>query len=553
MERLLQYRPRRLIDFWKAEDNKILCGTVGGTYQLDEIASFVFERCDGHHTVEEIIDELARCTQMQAQKQLVQRDVSRLLESWRAERLIILNFNPLHAAGEYDAEALYDLGVTAQETVDILLITPPSPNPATGMNLKVHSTFPLGIATLSAVLKEHGYRVAQANLWLRQANRRSLERLLQMTRPRVLGVSTMTDNFPNGVTIARIAREVLPEIKVVFGGPHVTPADAETLAEHPEIDVVVRNEGEATLLELMEHYVRGAGELERIRGITYRRGDAIRRNPARALIKNLDELPLPDRGEINLNVGMIGLQTSRGCPGRCIFCVAGAMAGGMFRNHSAERVLDELLYLYRQGARRFFFQDDTITADVPRLHAILGLIKRFGLQMEWSAESRVDVIDQDPEIFAKMAGAGCTWVQFGVEAGAQDVLDNLQKRIEVDQIYRAISAARAAGLKAVCTMLMGHPFDTPATIRTSVAFAESLIERGAYVLFSIVVPYPGTKLQKQAEHFGLVIHPADYSDYYVSNAIMDTPNMTRQQIRCHYYDAMRTLLQRYAAMEEHFG
>lgn len=545
MERELSFRPRRLLDFWKIEGEKVTCGTLNGSYSMDEIASFIWSRCDGHRTISEMIDDLVQATHMEDSRRIVQEDILKLLREWRDERLIIHNFNPLHAFSEYDDEKVYDLGAM-EHNVDILLLVPPSPNPSTFLYRQVHSTFPLGIAMLSAVLKDHGYRVGLANLWLRQSNLRSLVRLLRESRPKVLGVSCMTENFLNGVTIARLARQEFPDIKIVFGGPHVTFVDVETLHEYPDIDVVVRNEGEYALLELMELYIRERGNLERIRGITFRNDREVKRNGSRPLIRNLDELPFPDRAELNLNHGLIGIQTSRGCPGRCVFCVASAMSGGHYRFRSAENVIDEIIYLYHQGARRFFFQDDTFTAHLERLHRILELIESLGLRIEWRAESRVDVVDQDPEIFQKMARTGCTSVQFGVEAGAQETLDKLQKNIQVEQIFRAVRAAREAGLSAVCTMLMGHPFDTPQSIEHSIAFAEQLIEEGASALFSIVVPYPGTKLERQSLKYGLTIQPSQYSDYFVSNAIMDTHQMTKWEIRKWYFDGMRKLIHKNA-------
>lgn len=541
MTTILDYRPRRLIDFWKHDGPSVYCGTMKGTYVLDQISAFIWERCDGQHTIARIIEELVQATGMDGREDIVKADVERLLVAWKDERFVILNFNSLHAGSEYDEESIYAVD-ELEPAVDILLVVPPSPNPMTWANLKVHSTFPLGIGTLSAVLQEQNYRVAMANLWIRSMNPRSLTNLMEKAHPKVLGISSMTDNFPNGMTIARIARQVLPEVKIICGGPHVTFTDIESMQRHPEIDVVVRSEGEFALLELMDYYIYGYGNLERIQGITYRKGSDIYQNRSRPLIQNLDELPLPNRKQFAPVDGLLGLQTSRGCAERCIFCVASSMSGGQVRTRSPEHVMDEVLHLYRLGMRHFFFQDDTLTTNVDRLRVILEILERFDLNLEWSAESRVDVIDKDPLIFERMSRAGCIAVQFGVEASSQDVLDQLHKNIHVDQISRAIYAGREAGLKVICTMLMGHPFDTPNTIQHSVSYATKLIDQGAEVLFSIVIPFPGTALERTAGELGLKVYPVDYSDYFVANAIMDTPRMTRREIRAHYFDAMRTLI-----------
>ncbi len=540
---ILDMKPRKLMDFWKyKEDGNILAGTKNGTYELDQIASYVWERCNGQQSVKEICNSLAAECKMENQMETVQNDIIRLLEEWKYNQFIILNYNPLHAFSEYDEETSFKLEAKSK-SVDLLLIAPPSPNPTTGMNLKVQGTFPLGVGYISSFLRKSGYKVEIINLWPNQTDEKSVKLLIEKSDPKVLGISAMTDNFLNGVIIAQIAKQARPDITVVFGGPHATFTDMESMERHSVIDLIARNEGEYTMLELMDYYVKGEKNLDDIKGITYRENGCIKRNPSRPFIKNLDELPFPDRPMDNLQSTMVGIQTSRGCPGACIFCVASSMAGGYYRVRSAENVFQEIKYLYDLGARKFFFQDDTFTADIKRLHAILDLIVQNKLEIEWSAESRVDIIDEDPEIFIKLARAGCTNLQFGVEAGSQDILNKLKKNIKVEQIFNTIESVVKAGIGAICTMLIGHPYDTKESIEQSVEFAEKeLVGRGAFVLFSIVCPYPGSQIREKALQYGITIQDASYNDYFVSNALIDTEHLNTKEIRSLYFDGMRKLI-----------
>jgi radical SAM superfamily enzyme YgiQ (UPF0313 family) len=537
----LNMKPRKYIDFWKYEGSNIVAGSINGTYEFDQIASFIWTKCDGHHTVKQIINDLARACNMEDEIEIIKNDVLSLLHEWKYNQLIIMNYHPLHAFSEYDSDTLYDIEVSSSNA-DVLLIAPPSPNPTTGMNVKIQGTFPLGVGYISAVLKQYNYSVEVVNLWLHQINEKTVRWLIEKVNPKILGISTMTDNFLNGITIATIAKEYNREIVTVFGGPHVTFTDQESLENYPVIDVIVRNEGEFSMVELADYYLRNSGSLHNIKGITFRDNEKIIRNPRRALIKDLDALPLPDRAHVDFKKSMIGIQTSRGCPGACIFCVASTMAGGYYRVRSAEKVVEEIDYLYKQGARKFFFQDDTFTADIVRLRSILKLIREKNLHIEWNAESRVDIVDKDPLIFLEMQKSGCRTVQFGVEAGSQEQLDKLKKNISVDQIFRAVTAAKSAGLDVVCTMLMGHPYDTAQSIQSSIEFAEKLIEWGAFVLFSIVCPYPGTQIRAKAEQYKVTIHETSYNDYFVSNAFMDTAYLTADQIRNFYFDGMRKVI-----------
>lgn len=539
---VLSMRPRKQMDFWKYDDKGyVIAGTINGTYELDEISTYIWEKCDGHNTVKEIIQDLAKACNMEDSIEVIKNDVLNLLEEWNYNQLIIKNYNPLHSFSEYNEDKLYDIEIENEE-VDVLLIAPPSPNPTTGMNVKIQGTFPVGIGYISAYLKQHGYKVEVLNLWLKEVNEITLRNIISKANPKILGVSSMTDNFLNGVTIAKIAKEIDENIVTIFGGPHVTFTDKESLENYDSIDLIVRNEGEYTVLELADLFIKNKGNIEDIKGITYRRNNEIIRNQRREMIQDLDSLPIPDRSGFDFANSMVGVQTSRGCPGACIFCVASTMAGGKYRVRSAENVVKEIEYLYNKGARSIFFQDDTFTADLGRLREILSLIKSKGLDIDWSAESRVDIVDSDPDIFKEMKECGCSSLQFGVESGSQESLDNLKKKINVDQIFRAITTAKESGLNVICTMLIGHPFDNEQSILDSIKFAEKLIDLGAFVLFSIVCPYPGTQIRNFADKYNIKIHETSYNDYFVSNAFVDTANLTAKKIRNLYFDGMKKII-----------
>ena len=538
--KILEFTPKKIMDLWKYTSDKsdlIVSMSKKGTYMLDEVSSMIWERCNGINTVEALIDYVCSTYDMLNEKAEVTADIIELLSQWQKENMIILNYNPLHAFGEYDNEKLYTVPMSDVE-VDVLLVLPPSPNPISKISGKIQQIFPLGIGYISSMLKKNGFKVQILSLWLNNMNEKSIKHIISKLNPTILGVSTMTDNFLNGVYIASLAKEVNPNIVTVFGGPHVTFEDYSSLLKHSEIDIVSRNEGEYQFIDLANYFINNTGSLKDIKGITYREDDAILRNPSHPLIKNLDDLPFPDRECTDLKTSIVGIQTSRGCPGGCIFCVASSMAGGRYRVRSAKNVVDEIEELYTLGARKFLFQDDTFTANIDRLYEILNLIKERNLDISWSAESRVDVIDKDPNIFKVMQEHGCHSLQFGIEAGSQESLDALKKDITIDQIHRAITATKEAGINPVCSMLIGHPYDTKKSIEISVQFAETLVSYGAFVLFAIVCPYPGTQIERRKEHFGIDIKDESFNNYHVANCFIETKYLTLKEIRNLYYDAM---------------
>ncbi|HZY31477.1 MAG TPA: radical SAM protein [Candidatus Methylomirabilis sp.] len=425
---------------------------------------------------------------------------------------------------------------------EILLISAPGTSPLTDIVNKGVGIIPIGLASIGAVLSENGYPVETLDLFSERIDSGAFLRFVQSMRPRMVGISTATETYSNAMRLARICKKADSTIKVVMGGPHVTFMAQDTLGD-PAVDVVVRGEGEFAALELAGYFLRGFGALDRIRGISYRQDGQIRNNPARGFVRELDELPFLGRDLFHGNYTIRGhLLTSRGCPARCIFCSAGAMAGGKYRMRSAESVVDEMVYLQRLGmGDKVKFLDDTLTADVERLEQILDLMERLGIQMIWGAESRVDVVTES--FLARMARLGCVSIQFGVESGSQEVVDKVGKRISLHKVLFAVECARRVGMHVCCSFIIGHPYDTEQTIKETLDLALRLQnEFSTQVLFSIATPYPGTYLYNHAAKLGLNNLDSNFDNYNFLNPVFDTNSMTRQQLRNRQFEMMAVLL-----------
>ena len=256
--------------------------------------------------------------------------------------------------------------------------------------------------------------------------------------------------------------------------------------------------------------------------------------------QNLDSLPFPVRSRIRANK-TVGIQTSRGCPGQCIFCCAAKLSGGRYRMRSAENVVSEIEEIYNRGGRKIFFQDDTVTVHIRRLRKIMSMLIEKKLDLVWMAESRVDVISKDSAILKEMKESGCIALQFGVESGSQEILDKLKKNITINQIYTSVRAAIDVGINVMCTFLIGHPFDTPKTILETFEFAKTLIDLGATTALSIVCPYPGTAIREEKEKYKVKIYPTDFKDYNTLTPIMDIECMERKEIKRYFYSLGKQL------------
>ena len=393
---------------------------------------------------------------------------------------------------------------------------------------------PLHLGYLAAALEPMGIEVRIADLNFDEQAMDSFQTLLLNHAPDLVGISSTTVSFPQALRLARLSKKALPHVPTVLGGCHVSFTAEETLREHTCVDFVVRGEGEQTLQELAACVQKGQAP-EGILGVSYRRNGDIVQNPSRPFIRDLNSLPWPARHLMDLKQPSYNapgaLITSRGCPGRCIFCSAGAMGGHRYRIRKPELVVDEMEYLHHEhGFRRLAILDDTFTA-LPKKLTLPACreIKRRGLQIVWSCESRVDVAT--PEVLDAMREAGCDRVQFGVESGSPRVLATLRKGITLDQVRRAVKYAAGLGMQVYCSFIIGHPDETEEDARQTIDFIHEIRRLGArFAALVFLVPFPGTEVYKQREAYGLTLHETNWIKFVPSNPIISTRHLAREKL-----------------------
>ncbi|MCW4024255.1 MAG: B12-binding domain-containing radical SAM protein [Candidatus Bathyarchaeota archaeon] len=205
---------------------------------------------------------------------------------------------------------------------------------------------PLGIAYLAAVAEKGGHEVKVIDCPANGLDQTQLQKELASFNPDIVGITGTTPTIKSSIQSAKTAKEVLPNAQVLVGGAHATFMDKELLEEVPAIDVIVRGEGEMTLLELADTVDKL--DLAKVDGITYRKDDKIVQNKKRAFIQNLDEMPRPayhlfplDKYHI-YGKTFLPVMSSRGCPFQCAFCVTSQSFGAQFRARSATNVVDEI-------------------------------------------------------------------------------------------------------------------------------------------------------------------------------------------------------------------
>jgi len=398
----------------------------------------------------------------------------------------------------------------------VTLVNPAAPSDAT-----MHLPFALlGLGYLAAVLEKNQFEVDVIDCQVLKLSFEEFRNEIGKRQPNIVGITSTTLTYKSGLKLAKIAKEVHPNCLTVMGGPHVTFWDDKALEECPELDVIVRREGENTFLELVQRVEAGKSYHDVI-GLTCRKDGKTIRNPDRPYIENLDELPFPARHlwpmeRLREYEDILYLATSRGCVYWCEFCATVRMHGRKYRMRSPENVADELEYLNKTfNVWKFTFCDDAFTVDQSRICS--EIIKR-GLKIKWNCGTRVDMITK--ELLLKMKEAGCLSVWFGVESGSQQVLDSMNKGISTEQTLRSLGWVREVGLKPVPNVILGFPGETKETAWKTIKFVERISPEDVG-FYNIATPFPGTPMYDLVKEKGW-LRITDFDKYDTTTPVFET-------------------------------
>jgi radical SAM superfamily enzyme YgiQ (UPF0313 family) len=393
----------------------------------------------------------------------------------------------------------------------------------------------LGLGYLASVLRKYGYPVSVFDF--EQDRRIMLETILR-TDPILVGFSLIFQFYIREFgDLAAYFRQNGVACHFTIGGHFPSLSYEETLRGIPEVDSVVRFEGEMTLLELADRLSAGL-DWRDVEGIAYRADNVATVTAPRHLIHDLDELPYPDRSAgrrtAMLGCSAVPLLASRGCARTCSFCSIHmfyrAAPGKIVRTRRPAAVVEEMRMLHEtEGHRIFLFQDDDFPLFGPVwrrwTHEFLGELHRHGLpgRIIWKINCRADVVE--PELFAAMRDAGLYLVYMGLESGSEEGLETLHKQITVQQNVRAVEVLKGLGLMFEFGFMLFDPSTTFESVRENLGFLRQIVGDGSNAaVFCRMIPYDGTPIKetlaRQGRLRGDVCNP-DYdfldprvSDYY---------------------------------------
>ncbi len=332
-----------------------------------------------------------------------------------------------------------------------------------------------------------------------------LERARQF-RPDLFGMTATSIDFLPAVTLAKALKIHFPDIPIMLGGTHINIYQESVLKEIDCFDYGCVGDGEELIAELAAVLEIGdRNKLNNIPGLIFRSDQTVIRNKDRILVQDIDQYFFPKRDVINndLYIRSVPFQgvkatasfiSGRGCPFSCIYCAIDKIANAnKVRLRSASNVLDELEIIVNTiGIKHVAFNDDVLTVNKKRVHAICEGILERNLKFTWEGLTRADLVDR--ELLTAMRKAGLIRMSFGIESGNQKILDILQKNEKKEEIAEAINTAHDVGIVTQGSVILGAPLETRATVRQTVKFIKSLKLDQAVI--NIMQPYPGTKVRE---------------------------------------------------------
>jgi len=388
---------------------------------------------------------------------------------------------------------------------------------------------PLGLAYLASYVMERGHEVEILDFNISGLNLRRVNAAMARFKPGLVGISAHTETYPNALKIAEQVKAAHPDTPVVMGGPHPSIMPLDVLAQDA-VDFIVVGEGEpgfAGLIDALEH---PEADLSVIPGLGYTAEGGPVVNE-RAEPGDPDAYPWPARDLFSLEfyADAFNVLTARGgCPYRCPFCSASFIWHGRHRSRAPKAVVDEMEMLIRNyGASFIFFVDDIFTLSRSWTVEFLQEVERLQGYVTWGCATRVDRVDE--ELLQAMAAHGCTGIQFGIESGAQSILDSA-KGISKEAAEKAVQWSVAAGIRTSVSFMVPFPEDTEETIIETFDFIERLKDLGADPLLSYTSPYPGTLFYTEADQLGLTVHAQSWEEYDCKHSMMDTPNLSAERI-----------------------
>ncbi|MCW4018965.1 MAG: B12-binding domain-containing radical SAM protein [Candidatus Bathyarchaeota archaeon] len=404
----------------------------------------------------------------------------------------------------------------------ILLVKPPGRK---GLSFSF-DMIPTGLEYIAAYLKD---AVDQVHIVDMELDKRKFQDIINFYKPDLIGITLSATDHNQGLHLAKIAKQ--NNIHTVVGGYHPTSVP-DIMLSHPQIDMVIRGEGEVTMKELVE-----TGTFENVPGISYKNNGKIIHNAQRPQIENLDTLPFPARylrqypyKSQDRVTDCDVIVMSRGCNGLCSFCCEPSMSQGCLRNRSPENVLKEILEMSEHHKRKpvnVMFADPNFMGNPKQVDRLCDLLMEHDLNMEFCALVRADAMATRPQLVKKMCQVGIRRFEMGIESPNIKDLKSTKKGVTNRVHGEAARNIRENGGRAGGTFVIGLPDQTEEEIKTFPTYAKEIGLTGA--AFGIATPFPGTEFYKEIDDQSLIFE-TNWDNFDEMHSVYTTKYLTKEKI-----------------------
>lgn len=403
---------------------------------------------------------------------------------------------------------------------------------------------PMDLMFMAATLESVGVECVIRDYPVEDAGA-TFEEDFRKLNPNYLVLSITTSTLAQDMEACRLAKSLKPETLTIAKGAHFLRHDVEAFKTFKDLDVAIRGECELVIGDIVK-----AKYLREVKGITFRNEKDICRNEPRPLIESLDLLPFPARHLVD-NARYIRpdtgeplalIESSRGCPAQCIYCLTAQVAGYKIRTRSEGLIADEIEQcVNKYNIRNFGFKADTFTWQKDWVLGVCKEIVARKSKIEWYSNSRVDTLDEDRLEWMKKAG--CYAVGLGIESGSQETLDKIKKGVTLEQARKAVKLCKAFGIKTYTYFMIGFPWETREHIQRTLDFALEL--DGDFVDFLIAYPFSGTELEEMVKSNKLLDNHVSIEDCDAyAQALVGTQYLSAEELTSCRKEALRTFYTR---------